>query len=189
MAKSEKEQPAGDDLERLERLARLTRSAGHAEGLVPAQWEVLRYLGRANRFSNAPIIVAQYLGATKGTISQTIRGLVKKGLVTSAERSGDARSVSLLLTETGAALLGKDPLHKLEANIEALSDKTRRRFGKALETLLVEEVGRQGEPRFGSCPSCRFLMKGEQSACASFGAKLEERDLGRLCYRYKAVKS
>jgi DNA-binding MarR family transcriptional regulator len=190
MAKSEKQQAAARGLEQLERLARLIRSAGHAEGLVPAQWEALRYLSRANRFSNAPIIVAQYLGATKGTISQTIRALVKHGLVASAARSGDARSVSLLLTEQGAALLSKDPLRQLEADMEALGDKTKRRLGKALNILMAEEAGRQEQPRFGTCPSCRFFMPGdEQAACASFGARLDQRDIESLCYRYKAVKS
>jgi len=188
MAKAEKEPNAERGLEQLERLARLIRSAGHAEGLVPAQWEALRYLSRANRFSNAPIVVAQYLGATKGTISQTIRALVKHGLVASGARSGDARSVSLLLTEQGRALLAKDPLRQLEADMENLGDKTKRRLGKALDVLVTAEAGRQEQPRFGTCPGCRFFMPGEQSACASFGARLDQKDIETLCYRYKPVK-
>lgn len=188
MAKSEKQGGGAGDLESLERLARLIRSAGHAEGLVPAQWEALRYLARANRFSNAPIVVAQYLGATKGTISQTIRGLVKRGLITSDARSGDARSVALLLTAQGSDLLAKDPLRALEGDIEELGDKTKRRLGKALDALLASEAKRQEQPRFGTCPSCRFYMAGEQSVCTSFGARLDEKDVTGLCYRYRPVR-
>lgn len=188
MAKSGKEQAAERGIEQLERLARLIRSASHAEGLVPAQWEALRYLARANRFSNAPIVVAQYLGATKGTTSQTIRALVKHGLVSSSTRSGDGRSVSLLLTEQGSSLLAKDPLRKLAADIEDLGDKTKRRLGKALDILMTAEASRQEQPRFGTCASCRFFLPGEQSACASFGTRLDRKDIEGLCYRYKAVK-
>ena len=43
-----------ETLARLERLARLIRQASHGEGLIPVQWETLRYLARANRLSNSP---------------------------------------------------------------------------------------------------------------------------------------
>ena len=64
--------------EQLERLSRLIRQQGFHEGLNPAQWEALRYVSRANRFSNSPGALAQYLGSTKGTVSQTILSLEKK---------------------------------------------------------------------------------------------------------------
>ena len=54
----------------LERLARLMRAKEHEDGLNPAQWESLRYLARANRFSNSPGALTRYLGATKGTMVQ-----------------------------------------------------------------------------------------------------------------------
>ena len=60
---------AGQTLARLERLARLMRSASQTQGLNAAQWEALRYLSRANSFSNSPGALTRYLGATKGTIS------------------------------------------------------------------------------------------------------------------------
>ena len=63
----------------LERLARLMRVAEHDGDLNPAQWEALRYLARANRFSNSPAALTRYLGATKGTISQTLMALDRKG--------------------------------------------------------------------------------------------------------------
>ena len=59
----------------LERLARLMRAREHEDGLNPAQWEALRFLSRANRFSNAPGALTRYLGATKGTVSQTLMAL------------------------------------------------------------------------------------------------------------------
>ena len=65
----------------LERLTRLMRAGEHEGGLNPAQWEALRYLSRANRFSNSPIALTRFLGSTKGTISQTIKALERKGFI------------------------------------------------------------------------------------------------------------
>lgn len=187
MAKEADQSPA-EIQERLERLARLIRSAGHAHGLIPAQWDVLRYLSRANVFSNSPVATAQYLGATKGTVSQTILALVKKGLVESASRAGDQRSVTLHLTTKGRETLKQDPLTAVAGDIEDLGGKTQRRFSRAVSELLQAEIARQEAAAFGSCHECRFLLHSRPPACASFGAALDEANLGQLCHRFKPVR-
>ena len=73
-------QSPAQDLLLLERVSRLARAASFEHGLHPAQWEALRYLASANIFSNSPKALARYLGATKGTVSQTLAALVAKGL-------------------------------------------------------------------------------------------------------------
>ena len=40
-----------------ERLGRLVQSEAHAAGLQPVQWEALRFLERANRFSRTAAAV------------------------------------------------------------------------------------------------------------------------------------
>ncbi len=65
----------------IERLDRLVRSGESGHGLNPAQWEALRYLARANRFSRNPAALADYLGSTRGTVSQTLIALEQKGHV------------------------------------------------------------------------------------------------------------
>jgi DNA-binding MarR family transcriptional regulator len=165
MAKKDK---AGDDVEIdtlevaavLERLSRLLRQAGHAEGLMPVQWEALRYLARANRLSNSPGAMARYLGATKGTISQTILTLEKKGLLKKESRLSDVRSVILKLTEAGEAALLKDPLAPLNHDIAELGGKTRRRMARGLSDLLKQEALRQDQPLFGKCADCRYYREG-----------------------------
>ena len=62
------------------RLDRLARSGINVAGLNPAQWDALRYLSRANRFSRTPAALADYAGSTRGTISQTLIALEQKGL-------------------------------------------------------------------------------------------------------------
>ena len=107
----------------LERLARLMRAAEHEGDLNPAQWEALRYVGRANRFSNSPGALTQYLAATKGTVSQTVIALEKKGLVAKGPRHEEPRSVTLTLTEPGAAMLARDPWQRLGAEIDKLGPR------------------------------------------------------------------
>ena len=187
MTKGADQSPA-ETQERLERLARLIRSSGHAHGLIPAQWDVLRYLSRANGFSNSPVATAQYLGATKGTISQTIKALVKKGLVESEARSGDQRSVALHLSPKGRETLAQDPLATLARDIEDLSGKTQRRFAKAVRELLLAETARQRHASFGTCELCRYLLHSNPPACTSFGAALDESKLHLLCHRFKPIK-
>lgn len=74
----------------IDRIERLARSGVPVHGLNPAQWEALRYLGRANRFSRTPAGLAAYLGSTRGTVSQTLIALEQKGFLARqvSERTG-----------------------------------------------------------------------------------------------------
>src|SRR5437868_13866561 len=111
----------------LERLARLMRASEHDGDLNPAQWEALRYLARANRFSNSPAALTRYLGATKGTISQTLMALDRKGYIAKAERPGEKRSITLTLTVKGKEKLKQHPWATLNLDIDELGGMTRRR--------------------------------------------------------------
>ncbi len=65
----------------IERIGRLIGSESHANGLQPVHWEALRYLSKANRFSQTAAALTAYLGLTKGTVSQSLKALEAKGLV------------------------------------------------------------------------------------------------------------
>ena len=82
----------------LERLSRVLQNESHAEGLKPTQWEALRYLERANRFSRTPSGLTSYLGMTKGTVSQTLNALERKGLIRKTADKADRRQVHIDLT-------------------------------------------------------------------------------------------
>lgn len=174
---------------RLERLARLLRQASHAGGLVPAQWEVLRYLARANRLSRSPGVLARYLGSTKGTVSQSLQTLVKKGLVSRQTRSEDERHVLLALTPAGEALLKNDPLRAIAGDLEGLGGKTRRRFARGLADLLALEIDRQRAARFGTCGGCQHYRDGGKTGaptCAVDGAAIAPLEAALLCFHHQA---
>ena len=176
---------------RLERLARVMRAREHADGLNPAQREALRYLARANRFSNTPGALTRYLGATKGTISQTVMALERKGFITKAERNA-RKAVHLTLTEKGREVLARDPWSDLAAAAEELGGKTRRRLQRGLEELLADELKRSGVARFGLCASCRFFReKGRDGdargphLCMLFEEPLSNDDATRICVAHE----
>jgi len=68
-----------------ERLGTLTRArlrqSGLAHGLQAIHLQVLMYLAQANRLSNTPQGTTEYLGLTKGTVSQSILVLARKRLI------------------------------------------------------------------------------------------------------------
>jgi DNA-binding MarR family transcriptional regulator len=167
----------------LERLARLVRAASHTKGLTPAQWDILRFVAKANRFSNSPIAASHYVGATKGTTSQSIASLVAKGLLSKLERKGDQRSVSLQLSEAGHALLATDPLKPLEGAIGQLGDKTLKRFAKGVSEVLAFEHVRQQQPSFGGCGTCRFY-RSSPDYCMKFAEDLQAQELKLICVEH-----
>jgi len=177
----------------LERLARVVRAREHEDGLNPAQREALRYLARANRFSNTPGALTRYLGATKGTISQTVMALERKGFITKAERNA-RKAVHLTLTEKGHDVLSRDPWSDLAAAAEELGGKTRRRMQRGLEELLEHELKRSGLASFGLCGSCRFFRENGRDGdargphlCMLFEDALSAEDASRICIAHEAA--
>ncbi len=192
MAKKNRDDDAndveGDIIGNLERLARLMRSAAHAEGLIPAQWEALRFLSKANAFSNSPGVLARYLDATKGTVSQTVAALAAKGLISKKLRDGDERSVVLAVTAAGEALLSRDPLLHIAKSIENLGGKTQRRLARGLEEVLAGEIKRLSAQAFGTCKTCKhFTREGEaQARCNSLEVPLSDAMFDQLCVHFAA---
>src|ERR1700681_4152671 len=96
-------------LELVERLGNLMRTelrkSGSDESLQPVHLQALIYLSKANRYSNTPQALADYLGLTKGTVSQTLLLLDRRGLVERFEDDIDRRVVRLRLSSAGERLL------------------------------------------------------------------------------------
>ena len=94
----------------LERIGRLSRTEEQIGDLYPAQWAVLRYLAKANRFSRIPMAMTRYLATTRGTMSQSIKALERKGYVERQPSETDKRSVLVELTSAGRKQLAHDPM-------------------------------------------------------------------------------
>ncbi len=172
----------------LDRLGRYLRSREHAGELNPAQWEALRYLAQANRYSLNPSALTEFLGSTRGTVSQTLIALEAKGLISREADPADRRQLRLGLTKTGRALLARDPLQELVAAAGALDPAAQRRTADGLTGLLASLQQRHGRRTFGICSACRFLQRdgaarqaGGPHRCGLTGEPLSVVDTGLIC--------
>jgi DNA-binding MarR family transcriptional regulator len=176
----------------VDRVGRATRAIQFSCGLSPAQWEALRYVAQANRYSRNPSALANFLGATKGTISQTLIALEEKGHLRRVRGAPDRRAVRLDLTASGEALLARDPLLCLERAAEALPAEQRTALTGGLNQLLRDLQLRCGSSSFGVCEQCHLF--GAESAvdemsgphrCGLTGEPIREIESQQICISFQ----
>jgi len=127
-------------------------------GLTPTQGQVLALL-RANPDGLRLGALAEQLGVTAATTSDSVTALQRKGFVTKEPMAGDGRGVIVLLTPTGtreAAAAAAWPDFLLEA-VGELSTVEQATFLRALVSMIrtLQEKGRIPVARM--CVSCRFF--------------------------------
>ena len=171
----------------IDRLDRLLRAGELSDGLNPAQWDAMRYLGRANRFSRTPAALADFLASTRGTVSQTLIALESKGFVIRSSSVRDGRSVDLALSELGRAIQQRDPLLVLASNIESALGTKASELAAALASVLHQAIVRRGGRAFGVCSTCRHFQKDHSSRaagrhyCGLLQEPLSEDDSQEIC--------
>lgn len=175
----------------LERLGSLLRSeqrrVGAVHGLQPVHLQVLDYLARCNRYSDTPAALARFLGATKGTTSQSLLVLQNKGLIKKTADRNDRRVVHLQLSAKGRRLTNElfPPAGWVEA-IEALSDSTIVIEAKLAE-LLRNLQAQNNQHTFGQCHTCRHLQveNTNQFRCGLTGDPLSEAETLKICHEHR----
>jgi len=173
-------------------LGRIAHGEGFVGGLTPAQWSVLRYFSRANRFSRTVSAFAEFHGTTRGTASQTVKSLVNRGYLIRTRSERDGRSVRLDLTEKGNKALADDPFEILVGAAGALSLKARSSLERSLERMVRHVAQEYGRCPFGTCPSCLYL-RGDGSCvegrppyeCGFLDEPLEEAELDQVCVNFE----
>ncbi len=165
----------------LDRLTRLHAADRRSGNLNDAQLAALDYLGRANRFSRAPSTVADYLAATRGTVSQTLKALSRKRLVTETGSQTDQRVRRYDLTAAGAAAVqamsGPD-LPEAEARVAA----------RALRTLVAKMIAARDGRSFGLCRTCRYHQeRPEGRHCALLQLALRPEEADQICREHRVA--
>ena len=176
--------------ELIEQIGRIAYSAGNQEGLTPAQWTALRFFARANRFSRTVSAFAEFHSTTRGTASQTVRGLVQQGYLTRYRSERDARSSCLETTEKALVALKDDPLEDLARAAGVVPGRARPSLAVHLTLVLGELAERRGRRSFGSCTSCgHFKGDGFPSAeysCGLVGEKLAAEEIEQICVKFES---
>ncbi len=173
-------------------LGRITHGSGYSGGLTPAQWSALRYLSRANRFSRTVSAFAEFHSTTRGTASQTVKGLVALGYLSRERSPRDGRSARLDVTDNARALLARDPSEDLVRASGALSATARTHLATGLERLLGHLAQSSGKRMFGVCTFCTHLEEERcqrkrmtRFECTFFGELLEEAELEQICINFQ----
>lgn len=122
----------------IEQVGKAAYNLGYTPGLNPAQWAALRYFDEATVERQTVTGFAQFQGTTKGTASQTVAALVRKGHLRRVADKQDRRVHRLVLTEEGLGVLKNDPLQELGRALEALSDDERWSLAVNMEKVLRE---------------------------------------------------
>ncbi|NVK14539.1 MAG: winged helix-turn-helix transcriptional regulator [Rhodobacteraceae bacterium] len=166
----------------LDRLSRLHGTGRRAAGLNPAQASALDYLARANRFSRTPSAVADYLSATRGTVSQTLKSLAAKGLAEEGPGGSDRRSRRYDLTPQGRAVAdaldATPPVDLPDCQMEDVRD--------ALRQLVRGMIKARGGRSFGLCRSCLHHRTSAQGAhCALLDVPLQDEETTQICQEHE----
>lgn len=171
----------------IERISNLLRSEERkkyaAIGLQPVHIQVLEYLSACNRFSDTPAAVAEYLGITKGTISQSIQVLERKDYLEKTQDTNDGRVVHLSLSAQGIQLLDEiRPMDVFAQAQEAVSSKAFSTIEAALNSVLIELQKANNAKSFGVCQSCvNFIEVDNHYLCNLTQLPLSQLDAKKIC--------
>ena len=175
-------------LERLCNLLRMeSRAFGLRYGLQPVQLEALTYLTQCNRYSDTPQAVTEYLGLTKGTVSQSIKVLEHKGLLHKKTDKHDKRKVHLTPSVKGKKLIEKSisakglgPVLNIAGSMET-SELT-----PVLRLMLHRMQQANGLKTFAACHTCRFNETHEKGhLCALTQETLSAQDIQLICREHQ----
>ncbi len=169
----------------LERLSSLYKSqmreAASAEGMQVVHLEILRYLSISNHYSNTAQALSEYLGQTKGSISQSLKILEKDGFIERKPCHTDKRVIRVFMTKKGEASLDRMS-QQLMPNLEGVPGDI-----NVIRSLLQKWQNQNDRQGFGQCQSCRFnrdLGNGEFE-CGLTETPLTPIDVKKICREHE----
>lgn len=178
-------------LERICALLRANARSVEAEpGLQAVHLQILSYLASCNRYSDTPSAVAEYLGVTKGTASQSLARLEEKELIRKTPDPDDGRRMRLALTREGSRLLERAvPGEAFETALRQLPAAERERLARSLRDLLRALQTAHGSRSFGICHTCRYHIQEHRGGyrCGLTDEPLAAEEIGLACREHEAV--
>jgi DNA-binding MarR family transcriptional regulator len=175
----------------IERLANLLRNeariAGQAYDLQPVQHDALHYLSVCNRYSDTPLAVTEYLGLTKGTVSQTLKILENRGLLSKQKDSEDKRVTHLALTNAGKEYIQQAfPPRDFMKSMESFPNEQKESLQNQLKQLLTTYQNTSGRTGFGICQHCLHNQSHDgQFICGLTKETLSLEDIDLICREFE----
>ena len=170
----------------IERISALQRSAMRKyaleHNLQMVHLEVLTYLESCNRYSDTTQALSEYLGQTKGSISQTVNFLENDGFIKRVQDLKDKRVFHLhLLPKAQKLVEGFDEQFWGKFSSENITEKS-------LEETLNNVQKQNGLKSFGICSTCRYNNNptGKKFVCGLTLESLSAEDIKLRCREHEA---
>jgi MarR family transcriptional regulator, negative regulator of the multidrug operon emrRAB len=177
-----------DIFDLIERMSALIRSEERRKctelGLQPVHLQVMDYLSRCNRYSDTPAALANYLGMTRGTVSQTLLLLEKKGYIKKTADVNDKRMVHLSLLTEGDTLLNNASPIDLYSQASAIFKENNNQENVFVNALTALQKANKSQS-FGLCKTCKyFTVTSDGFVCALTKEQLSQRDSEKICQEH-----
>jgi MarR family transcriptional regulator, negative regulator of the multidrug operon emrRAB len=156
-------------------------------GLQLVHLQVLHYLSRCNRYSDVPAALSLYLGVTRGTISQTLLLLEKKGFIEKTPDKKDKRVVHLRLLEAGAAILEQAKPSDLLDQAELILQKSQLSLDSDMFLQALKALQQANRSQtFGLCKSCKHfrVVNPNEFRCGLTQETLTTQDSEKICQEH-----
>lgn len=169
----------------IERIGALQRSEmrryASEKGLQMVHLEVLMYLAQCNRYSNTTQALSDFLGQTKGSISQTVGFLENENYLKRIQDQKDKRVFHLEISAK-ARRIAEEFTERFYGNFsgEVISEKS-------LENMLMQIQKQNGLKSFGICDTCRFNTNptGKKFVCGLTGENLSNEEVKLHCHEHE----
>ncbi len=153
-------------------------------------FQILKYLSSCNKYSDTPAAIANYLGITRGTVSQTLLILEKKEFIKKNQDHKDKRVYHVLLLDKGLNTLKEttptELFTKASELLESESSVTENEdvFVKALTALQKAN----NSYSFGICKTCKNFTKISSGFfCELTQEKLSKSDSEKTCQEHVII--
>ncbi len=179
-----------DVVERMAALIRAEERKNCTEhGLQSVHLQVLDYLSRCNKYSDTPAALANYLGMTRGTVSQTVLLLTNKGYIKKTADSVDRRVIHLSLLPEGEIILQKARSSDLfNRATSLLPDDCLSKYDEVLVSLLRALQKCNKSHTFGQCKTCKhFTQKADGFLCGLTLEALTDKDSEKICQEHSVL--
>ncbi|HYX35710.1 MAG TPA: MarR family winged helix-turn-helix transcriptional regulator [Oligoflexus sp.] len=174
------------DIERLSALYRnLLRKMAARESLQMVHIEILQYLSVCNRYSDTAQALVEYLGQTKGSISQSLGILEKRNLILRRQDANDFRIYHVSMSDKGLEVV-----RRIQESI-TMGEDSSVEVKQALATVLYTLQRSNHLKSFGICKTCRFHkpLGSGKFQCALTKQILDEEEGGRICREHEIPKA
>lgn len=182
---------AADALERIATFIRIAEwERATPEDLNPAQLRTLQLL--QGRGAVRLAWIAERLGVSSASASDTVRVLAERGLVDKRRATDDGRALAVALSDDGRAVLARaaDVLAPLAGALERLPAAERTALLQSL-LAVIGALRRGGHlPEVRACPLCRHFERGapgDDHFCALAGLPLPPSLLRTDCPEFAAA--